>query len=130
MAKPPNPTASPVMRDLFRSTQVGWLLSEEPPSSAGSSTFPSLHRVPLVVVKLQFDLRQLDLTAPWPRAEQIFPIVQGENSVRPPPKTGLMIYCPFALHSEEETGQQRRDVPEEQLDGSQSCTAPKVWADS
>lgn len=63
-----------------------------------------------------------------PIIEQILPIVQGENSDCEEEEIGFIRYCASALQEEADSGQ--HCSLEVHVFAVQSCTAPKIWADS
>ncbi len=105
-----------------------------PPQSQSSpaSTMPLPHWLPVMVTTSLLLVRHVDLTLLRPMAEQMLPTLQGENLVMPLPVEGFMMNWPPASHEAVLSGQHcwRTAVPSPQVDGVQSCTAPKVWPDS
>ena len=101
-----------------------------PPQSHSSplSTIPLPHWLPVIVTIPRLLTKQLELTLLRPKAEQMFPTVQGENCVIPSAVLGFMMYWPLALHVDDERGQHWEVLsrPCEQVSGMQSCTAPNV----
>jgi hypothetical protein len=73
--------------------------------SSPSSTIPLPHSCPVIVVTPVLSLRQSVLTLLRPIAEQMLPIVHGENDVTPSPVDGFMMNCPPASHVELLRGQ-------------------------